>query len=60
MTTPTYKLVSGNAKKHQYSFMVYKNENVSIAVSVDNNLITKKNEAILKKHLAAFCEEINQ
>jgi len=60
MKIPKYKLVTGNAKKCQYSFTVYMDKNVSIAVSVDNDLITKSQEAILKKHLSAFCEEINQ
>ncbi len=58
--TTTYKLVTGNAKKCEYSFMIYKNENISIGVSVDYKRITKKNQEILKKHLAAFCEEINK
>jgi hypothetical protein len=60
MTTPTYKLVTGNTKKCEYSFLIYKNGNVSIAISVNKKLIAKRNEDILKKHLAAFCEEINQ
>ncbi len=60
MIAPKYKLVAGDTKKCQYSFIVYKNEKVSITVSVNNEIINKKQEAILKKHLLAFCEEINQ